>query len=74
MYFLVKNNYLVVRVKLPMTFSQSFFEQNVSVQRKLLRFSVIFVIFEIKPEMRDVLAKMWEISQNAGFPTRLRDG
>ena len=30
--------------------------------------------FEIKPEMRDVLAKMREISQNAGFPARLRDG
>ena len=24
--------------------------------------------------MRDVLAKMWEVSQNAGFPARLRDG
>ena len=33
-----------------------------------------FFYFEIKPEMRDVLAKMWEIRQNAGFPTRLRDG
>ena len=36
-----------------------------------------FCNFEIKPEMRDVLEKnagMREISQNAGFPARLRDG
>ena len=33
-----------------------------------------FGYFEIKPEMRDVLAKMREISQNAGFPARLREG
>ena len=33
-----------------------------------------FCCFEIMPEMRDVLAKIREISQNAGFPARLRDG
>ena len=33
-----------------------------------------FCYFEIKPEMRDALEKMREISQNAGFPARLRDG
>ena len=32
-----------------------------------------FCYFKIKPEMRDVLAKMREISQNAGFAARLRD-
>ena len=30
-----------------------------------------FCYFEIMPEMRDVLAKMREVSQNAGFPARL---
>ena len=33
-----------------------------------------FCYFEIKSEMRDVLAKMRDISQKAGFPARLRDG
>ena len=31
-------------------------------------------VLEIKPEMREVLAKMREISQNAGFLARLRGG
>ena len=52
---------------LSLTFSQSFFEQNVSIQLKLLRFSSILVTFEIKPEMQDVLEKMRELSQNAGI-------
>ena len=33
-----------------------------------------FCYFERKPEMLDVFAKMREISQNVGFPARLRDG
>ena len=47
---------------------------------KCLRTATFIAIFsdlgycDIKPEMRDVLAKMREISQNAGFPARLRDG
>ena len=32
------------------------------------------VFLKIKPKMRDVLGKMREIRQNAGFPARLRDG
>ena len=48
---------------LSLTFSQSFFEQNVSVQLKLLRFSAIF--FKIKPDMRDVLAKIRECGKYA---------
>ena len=49
---------------LSLTFSQSFF------RTKCLRTATIIVnfsdicYFEIKPEMRDVLAKMREISQN----------
>ena len=62
-YFSIKSNFDRY-VTLTLTFSQSFFEQNVSVQLKLI---AIFVI-------RDVLAKMREISQNAGFPARLRNG
>ena len=45
--------------------------QNVSVQRNVLRFSAIFLIFEIKPEMQDVFAKnagLREISQKGDFP------
>ena len=90
-----------------LTFSQSFFEQNVSYSEIIAIFSDFghifeskaitdvfaelfrtnclrtaniiaifsdFCYFEIKPEMRDVLAGMREISQNAGFPARLRDG
>ena len=56
--FEVKSNFNSY-VILSLTFSQSFFEQNVSVQLKLLRFSAIF-FFKIKPEMRDVLAKIRE--------------
>ena len=57
---------------LSLTFAQSFFEQNVSVQLNLLRF--IFILsdicdFEIKPEMGDVLAKMRECGKFA----RMRD-
>ena len=50
------------------------FEQNVSVQLKFIAIFRDFSCFEIKPEMRDVLTKMREISKIAGFPTRLRDG
>ena len=51
-----------------------------TVRTKCLRTAKLIAIlsdlcyFEIKPEMRDVLAKMREMSQNAGFPARLRDG
>ena len=40
---------------------------------KCLNFRNFFPL-EIKPKMRDVLAKMRERSKNAGFPERLRDG
>ena len=50
---------------LSVPFSQSSFEQNVSVQRKINAIFCYFCYFEIKPDMRDVLAKMREISQNA---------
>ena len=59
---------------LSVTFSQELF------RTKCLRTSTIIAIFsdfwylEIKPEMRDVVAKMQEVSQNAGFPARLRNG
>ena len=42
-----------------LTFSPSFFEQNVSVKLKLLRFSAIFVISKESQ-------KCWTFSQNAG--------
>ena len=57
-------------------FSHSLFEQNVSVQLKLLRFSAIFFL---QNKARNAGRSgentgMREISQNAGFPARLRDG
>ena len=60
-----------------LTFSQSFFEQNVSVQLQLLRFSAIFAILKYSQKCGMFSKKnagMREISQNAGFPARLRDG
>ena len=60
---------------LSLTFSQSFFEQNVSVQLKLLRFSAI--LFQNKARNAGRSGEntgMREISQNAGFTARLRDG
>ena len=39
-----------------------------------VEFIAIFLMFEIEPEMRDILAELREISQNAGIPARLRDG
>ena len=61
---------------LSLTFSQCFFEQNVSVQLTLLRFSAIFVISNMARNAgrSGKNAGMREISQNAGFPARLRDG
>ena len=58
---------------LSLTFSQSSVDQNVSVQLKLLRFS----LFQNKARnagRSDKNAGMREISQNAGFPARLWDG
>ena len=61
-------------VILSLTFSQSFFEQNVSVQLKLLRFSAIFFQNKARNAGRSgENTGMREISQNAGFPARLRD-
>ena len=45
-----------------------------TVQRCIIAIFSDFFYFEKKPEMRDVLAKMRETSQIAGFPARLRDG
>ena len=57
-----------------LTFSQSFFEQNVSVH-----IQIIIVIFSNRNKARNAgcsgkNAGMQEINQNAGFPARLRDG
>ena len=49
-------------------FSQSFFEQNVFVQLTIIVIFNYFCYFEIKPEMRDVLEKMRELSQMRDFP------
>ena len=60
---------------LSLTFSQSFFEQNVSEQLKLLRFSAIFFQNKARNAGRSgENTGMREICQNAGFPARLRDG
>ena len=57
---------------LSLTFSQSFFEQNVSVQLKLLRLSAIFFQNKARNAGRSgENTGMREISQNAGFPARL---
>ena len=65
---------------LSLTFSKSFFEQNVSLQLKI---TVILSDFERFLSFRNKArnagcshtnAGMREISQNAGFPARLRDG
>ena len=45
---------------LSLAFWQSFFEQNVSVQLKIIAIFSNFCFFEIKPEMWDVLVKMRE--------------
>ena len=59
-YFLIESNFNS-KVTLTLTFSESFFEQNVSVELNLLR----FFCFDIKPEMRDVLGKMRECGKYA---------
>ena len=41
---------------------------------KTIKLCKIFFSLKLKPKMRDVLEKMREIRQNAGFPARLRDG
>ena len=61
-------------VTLSLTFSQSFFEQKCLRTAKIIAIFSDFCYFEIKPEMRDVQEKMRELSQNVGFPARLRDG
>ena len=51
------------------TFSQNFFEENVSVTVKIIAIFSDFC-FEIKPEMRNVLAKMrecWKYAQMRDF-------
>ena len=58
---------------LSLTFCRAF-SNKMSHTAKISAIFSDFCYFEIKPEMRDVLANMREISQNAGFPTRLRDG
>ena len=52
-----------------LTFSQSFFKQNISVQLKKIAIFSDFCYFEIKPEMRNVFAKMRECGKYA----KLRD-
>lgn len=61
---------------LSLTFSQSIFEQNVSVQLNYCDFQR-FLLFRNKARNAGRSGKnagMREISQNAGFPARLRDG
>ena len=61
---------------LSLPFSQSSFEQNVSVERKLIAISRNF-LFRNKARNAGRSRKnvgMREISRNAGFPARLRDG